>query len=130
MQKLSKRDLERIKDAATRMEDLQSKVEEIVTKANSELEALVEEFEDARHDAFGALDDICNEAQDYFDERSEKWQDGDKGDQYRDWISSLEEVRDHLDQSITLSVEFAEKDEIEAMVSGLANDIKEAPDEM
>jgi hypothetical protein len=67
-----------------------------------------------RHRYNGALEtlkaiyaDIATEARDYYEERSEKWQEGEAGEQYSAWLDTLEnadledidlELADDLDE--------------------------------
>ena len=63
----------------------------------------------------GAVDDLKNwfdtqhdEAQSYFDDQSEKWQEGTRGEQYQKWIDSFEESANVID-----NVEIEAPEEIE-----------------
>ena len=46
--------------------------------------------------AHGLLVDTLGEMQDYFDERSESWQESERGGEHQDRIASVEEVADDL----------------------------------
>jgi hypothetical protein len=50
------------------------------------------------------IDDIRSDMQDYYDERSEKWQESDNGQMYQDWIDQWDncylEVDDFLEVNI------------------------------
>ena len=80
------------------------KLEEVILEYNSKMGAAwgpVQEALDKLNQAVAEAnefrDDICTQQQDYYDERSEKWQEGDAGSSYSSWMeewdSELEEVR-------------------------------------
>lgn len=46
------------------------------------------------------LNDILEDEQCYFDERSEAWQCGEKGDEFQDRVYALEEFRDTLETAV------------------------------
>lgn len=46
--------------------------------------------------AISAIEDDITDAQQWFAERSEAWQDSDKGQDYQAWLERLEEALDHL----------------------------------
>lgn len=48
--------------------------------------------------------DLLSDMQSYFDEKSENWQTGDKGDEYQDWLNAVEEQVDRLDESADFSL--------------------------
>jgi hypothetical protein len=41
-----------------------------------------------------ALQEAHDDAQEYFDDRSENWQEGERGEAYQEWIDSLDALRD------------------------------------
>lgn len=49
--------------------------------------------------------ELVGEMQQYFDDRSEKWQEGDSGDEYQAWIDSVEEQADALDEVADFSLD-------------------------
>jgi hypothetical protein len=51
--------------------------------------------EDARA-AYGFLEDIINDRESQFDEKSEGWQEGDRGEAARDWLDFLQGGLDEL----------------------------------
>ena|SRR5215469_9890749 len=83
---------------------------DVLREAASELEAAIEAYNEAleplRERIEGALDhynekgselravylDIHAEAQAYYDDRSERWQEGDAGEEYQEWLDKLENL--------------------------------------
>lgn len=55
---------------------------------SKKIEKIISRLEDIQSD----LDQLAEEAQDYFDERSEKWQESEKGEAWCDKISALEDA--------------------------------------
>jgi len=46
------------------------------------------------------LEELAEQAQDYFDERSEKWQESEKGDEWQEKISALEDAANSVGDAI------------------------------
>ena len=46
------------------------------------------------------LNEVLENEQSYFDERSEEWQCGEKGDEFQDRLYALEEFKDALDNAV------------------------------
>ena len=69
-------------------------------EAWAKVEAAQTEYRDAVSAANEWRDNLHGDAQSYFDERSEKWQEGDAGQQYSAWLD-------------TIGTEFDESDEID-----------------
>jgi hypothetical protein len=47
--------------------------------------------------AYGLLTMVCDEMQTYADERSERWQDSDRAQEFADRLTSIVEIRDALE---------------------------------
>ena len=60
-------------------------LEPLVTAVNAKVDAYNEALQDAR----GFLEDEANSAQEAFDEKSERWQESDKGQAVFEWMSEL-----------------------------------------
>lgn len=74
--------------------DANEKIAEIEHKLNekiADLNALVEEANSLR-------EEIESDAQSYYDEKSEKWQEGDRGSAYNDWISSWQNEIEEIEE--------------------------------
>lgn len=46
------------------------------------------------------LNEVLENEQSYFDERSEEWQESEKGDEFQDRLYALEEFKDALDDAV------------------------------
>jgi chromosome segregation ATPase len=113
MLKLSKDQQKKIEDLRTRWtaarEQLDSEqddanekigaIEAAVNEKIADLNALVEEANSLR-------EEIEADAQNYYDEKSEKWQEGERGSAYNDWISSWQ---DEVEEIETVSIDTVAK---------------------
>ena len=104
MRKIDKLSIHTLEYAKTRFEDFAAQVRRIVNETNSNLEEIAEQAELVRDDAWNVLDSAVADAQDYFDARSEKWQNGDAGGIYIDWIRNIENARDSIGDTIDLEI--------------------------
>lgn len=130
MRKLSQKDLKRIAEEKDAIDEAKSKLEAIIEEMKGKVAEAISAVNDARDSAYNALDDIVNEAQSYYDEKSEKWQEGDNGQQYQEWIGKLEEARDAVGEEFELDLEEAiDIEPVREMIAALEEDnLPEAPD--
>ncbi len=63
---------------------------EFVNEWGEKLEKKIEEYNDNINDLRGVYEGIAETAQEYFDERTENWQNSDNGQAYQEWINDLE----------------------------------------
>jgi predicted nuclease with TOPRIM domain len=87
------------------LNDAAEQVKEKVEAANAalaELRTAVEEYDAKLESAKEFVDAIATEAQDAYDEKSEKWQEGEKGDAVSSWIDELQsaDIPDALEITI------------------------------
>lgn len=85
-----------------------------------EIETAVEEYNSAIAEAREFRDEIVQDIEDYMSERSDKWQESDKAEQYRAWQSEWEGIE--LDE-----MEFEMPDPLES--PNIADDIFEGVNE-
>lgn len=77
-------------------------LEELRENAKEVLSAMKEKFEE-----------LADAAQEYYDDRSEKWQESERGESYCEWVSVLEEKASDID-SIIDDLGYIDFDEIKA----------------
>jgi len=132
MRKLSKKNLKSIEDAQRAVNDasetLRSAIQEIKDEGEGKLSAVsdaVEEFnswlqeakdndldeafttyQDAMTDGRDLMEELANDADNYFDDKSEKWQEGEKGEAYGEWRDRLREIADEFDEPECPEIEF------------------------
>ena len=84
-------------DAATA---LREKIDELIQEFNNgplvALNAVVEE-------AYNFVEDIHSERQEEYDEKSERWQEGDRGQAASEWLSSWEDAIADLEQLVDIA---------------------------
>lgn len=85
----------------------------LITESVDALESLQNDYNEAREAAQDFMDEVGNSIQDYIDERSEKWQEGDKGQEYVQWKEAWDEQLDDLDIIFPDEIEVREFEEIE-----------------
>lgn len=78
---------DRMREAIQDVNSTASKINDLIHEANEKIGVVNEVFEEAR----GFREDMVSEIDSYMEDRSEKWQDGDKGQQYQAWKDALEE---------------------------------------
>lgn len=79
--------------------DSQRKVE-LVKRLDGAYDAVVkavEEYNSAVSDANGFRDDIANEIENSIDDKSERWQQSDAAESYREWLAAWQEEIEDMD---------------------------------
>jgi hypothetical protein len=71
------------KQAEKKFEELKKPFEQNISLEKSEIEA-----------ALTGLVELYEDMDNYFDDRSESWQEGEKGEEYQDLMSEVEEFKD------------------------------------
>ena len=103
MKRLSKEHLAAYEDHKEKLEELRSNACDAVETYNYELECLdspapaLEELNEAIGEFNSWVTELQEQMRDYFDERTEGWQEGEKGEQYQAWIESLDIEVDEVD---------------------------------
>ena len=62
------------------------------TKLLTRMEAAKNDLQASFDEANAFVEETRDTMQSFFDEKSENWQEGDKGQQYQDWINSWESI--------------------------------------
>lgn len=88
MKALTKAQIEERNDLQSRLVASREKIEELVADHN----LLVDE-------ATNWMTHLAERARDYYDSRSEKWQEGDAGGAYSTWLEQLESELEYADLS-------------------------------
>jgi hypothetical protein len=111
------------------LEELRSNACDAVETYNYELECLDSPAPalEALNEAIGEFNSWVTEVQEqmrgYFDERTEGWQEGEKGEQYQAWIDSLDYEVDDVDTEPDAPTEM---DEPEIEITEIAESPEEA----
>jgi len=105
MKKISQSDMQRIGKLRAAIEGKKAKIEEALEKFQEAIAPIIEEAEEERQELFGVLDDIVNEMENYYDERSEKWQEGDAGSAYSEWKDQIDAARGELENEMSFELD-------------------------
>lgn len=128
MKQISKTDFARIQDYAKKLDDIRNLIDEIVDEAQQRVFAAMEDLNNYVDEANGFIGDMFNEAESYYDERSDQWRDGDNGQQYYEWMGEIETAASDL---ISRDFDIDASDilqDIDAMKEALEN-IRQSPQE-
>lgn len=94
MKNLTKADIERRDGYAEKLRELRGKIEDQFRLLNEEilapLNAAIATYNEELGEARGFLEDLASEMSSYYDDRSDKWRDGDAGSAYAEWKSAYE----------------------------------------
>lgn len=95
--KITKTDDKRIREALEALAAKRAAVTTAVDTFNSyletirgDLEAVIAEHDEAAQALRGLVEDIHREAEEEFDGKSERWQEGERGEAAREWIDNLD----------------------------------------
>lgn len=91
MKSLSKAEQEQRADIAGRLREGWSKLEDAyaqVTSAISDFNVERESYNEIVQEAESFAQDIASQIEGYMDERSDKWREGDRGQEYEAWLSA------------------------------------------
>jgi hypothetical protein len=80
----------RLRDAASDIESAVEKFNTATAKAKGELEAAVMTYNERMAEADEFRDVTVGDMQGHFDEKSEKWQESERGQAYLNWINEWE----------------------------------------
>ena len=75
-----------------------------MTKLTKEQMTFLEKvLKPALTEAESVFDEAAAEAEGYFDDRSEGWQEGDRGQAYEEWMGQLREFAESLSEAMSLA---------------------------
>ena len=80
--------VEELRDGRGVLEDAVSTFNAAVEELKAPLLAALEKYNEIVEEARGFVEDIASTADGQFDDKSEKWQEGDKGQAARNWIDA------------------------------------------
>lgn len=118
--KMTKAQLKERDGLATQLKELGEALKEKREAANAalgELRTAVEEYNDRLDAAKTFVDELAEAAQEAYDEKSEKWQEGEKGDAASSWIDELQnaEIPEELDLVVPDDIDEPELDHAETL---------------
>lgn len=102
MRMIPKPVMTRLSEISLKLEEHKGVLEGIGDEFTSRVEAVLGRVNDLRNEAHSLIDSAYSDGEAYYDERSEKWQEGDAGSAYKDWIDGLQEKASLLDEEVTI----------------------------
>ena len=93
MKRLTKERKERLAGFVTGLQAVNMDIDEAyeeLERAHEKFCETLDRFNEGLAEAVEFRDEIVGEMNDYADDKSEKWQDGDAGQSYREWINEWE----------------------------------------
>ena len=100
-----------------------AKAARAIAEKRGAIDALIAEINEIRMNVHETLYDCANAAEDYYDERSDKWRDGDNGNNYATWKDAIGTACDTFDNEIEFDAS-----EIEALEDELNNNLMQEPE--
>jgi hypothetical protein len=97
MLKISRQTVQKLGSISSDVVELFAKLEEARTGFEAAAESILDEIRELQSEARGIMEDEANSAAEYYDEKSEKWQEGDRGQAYCEWKDRLQSLADDLD---------------------------------
>lgn len=105
MRKISQSDMQRIGKLRDAIEGKKAKIEEAFVQFRESIAPIIEEAEEERQELHGVLDDIVNAMESYYDEKSEKWQEGDAGSAYSEWKDQIDNARGYFESEMSFEID-------------------------
>jgi hypothetical protein len=103
--KISKQERAQLDDFAARLTkehaDLAGVLEEqgaIIEAAYERINGAIDTYNGALADAHSFLEDVSSQAQSDYDDKSDRWREGEKGESVREWIDTLDNVVTELEE--------------------------------
>ena len=97
MRTVPRKDQQEAAKLAQRARDIIEQMNAEIDAFNTRMEHFTELFDAAKAEAYAIADEQTTNAEAYYDERSEAWQEGDAGQAYASWKDDLEALRDEID---------------------------------
>lgn len=130
MKKIDNKAWEKFSAAHSTINAIKDEAEHLIEELNAKLADLAEQANAARDEAFSALDEAANDAESYYDERSEKWQEGEAGQLYSEWKDELANARDQLSEDVSFEIDQPEGlSTLDDILGTLDGGFRQSPDE-
>jgi polyhydroxyalkanoate synthesis regulator phasin len=136
MNKLSKKQLEQRDHFDSRIHDHFDELEAAISTFNEKVAALhaelivpeVEKLNVTLGEAKEFVDELHSDAENYYNERSEKWQEGDKGQEYNTWFENMSNVGESIEEVEVPEPTEITLDDLIDMDREVMNEITDSPE--
>jgi uncharacterized coiled-coil DUF342 family protein len=98
MNRLNARELAELQQLGLEIRDMLADWGKLCEELRTKSEQLITDLNEKRERAWEIVDDAASAAEAYYDERSEKWQEGEKGERYSEWRDELRRVAGEIEQ--------------------------------
>lgn len=92
MMKIGKAEQDKMSELMADIRELLGVYNSTKVTAEETLGLVIDRLNEKRDELHGILDEAASDASTYYDERSEKWQEGDRGSVYSDWKDELQRI--------------------------------------
>jgi hypothetical protein len=100
MLKISRTDLDKLADFGDAAAEVFTELSNLAEIFEADTARLLEKFAEIQSEACAIMEDAASEAESYYDEKSEKWQEGERGQAYSEWKDRLREIADSLGEAL------------------------------
>jgi 2-succinyl-5-enolpyruvyl-6-hydroxy-3-cyclohexene-1-carboxylate synthase len=124
MNSLSKTEQKEQEAHGAALEAAKGKLEDAISAFNAEMlslfenvQAATEEYNEVVDQANGWRDDIHNAQEAFFDEKSERWQEGDRGENYSSWAEEWDNALEQVEVDCPDEIPMPEMDQVETITN-------------
>lgn len=100
--KIDKSDGKRIENLADRLGEQREGIDNLIDEVNAfivdkvgDLNLLIVDYNETLEQARGVIEDIHSQADSDYTDKSEKWQEGERGTAVKEWIDAIESIKDN-----------------------------------
>ncbi len=130
MKKIADHDWQKLTKAVETFRETSEKIEAARTEFDEKLAALSQKTNEQREIVYDVLSEYADDAEQYYDERSEKWRDSDVGQSFYDWKEEVSAAKDSFDMDVNFQIlEVNNTAELEAMIDALDCNIRQSVDD-
>lgn len=115
MRSFTKNQIADLEAARNKIEDSKSAVIEALREAQRIVDVALKDLNEKREEAAELVEELRGKAEDYFNEKSEKWQESETGERYSSWMSAIEEVGITIQDDLSLDLEEIAHEEMDAV---------------
>lgn len=111
--KITKTEHARVASLTANLDRKREEINEKLNEVRTMFQQMLEDFNETREELRGFIEDIISEKESDFEDKSDNWRDGDRGQATDSWIESLRDVetalQDDLEVEIPEDIEFTDE---------------------